>query len=253
MSQEIHSISIVGSRGRMGRALNHLIGGEFRGSARTHIQLHSQSPEEDWADALASDVWVDFSLPAGIHAIHAKLTACLASHPGYRLPALVIGTTGHSRDEKELIDELAALTLVLQAANFSIGILILKKALEFVSPILWKSSFRPVLVETHHIHKKDSPSGTAWTLAESTSGLDPARIHSIRAGEVIGDHQITFHGLGEQLSLSHHAASREIFARGALEAAIWIARKRALAPTRTGAITLDQFFEEKLACLTSSK
>ncbi len=253
MSRELPSISIVGSRGRMGRALAHLMEGEFASRVRLHVAIHSQSPDEDWLDALSSETWVDFSLPAGIHGIHAAITSALRAQPSARLPAVVIGTTGHDAHERSLIEDLATKTLVLQASNFSIGILVLRKALEFASPMLSESGFRPVMLETHHIHKKDAPSGTALTLAASTRGVTAERIHSIRAGEVVGDHSVTFHGSGEQVGFSHHAMNREIFARGALEAALWLSTRRAIAPSSSGHVTLDDFFEEKFACLTPSK
>ncbi len=239
-------IAIIGSRGKMGRALAHLIAGEFAASSELIASLHSLSDDSEWEDALAADVWVDFSLPKGT----ARLTRALASAPSSRLlPALVIGTTGHSAQEKAELDSVARRTRVLQASNFSTGVLALRKALEFISPILSASGFRPLMVETHHIHKKDSPSGTAITLAAATSGLSSERIHSIRAGEVIGDHRVEFHGHGERVTLEHHAQSREIFARGALETALWLGKKQKSEPTGAGWLTLDDFFEEKLSCL----
>jgi 4-hydroxy-tetrahydrodipicolinate reductase len=237
----------------MGRAMAHLMEGEFASRVRLHVTLHSQSPEEDWLDALASEAWVDFSLPAGIHGIHSAIASALRAQPSARLPALVIGTTGHDSRERSLIEDLATKTLVLQAPNFSIGILMLRKVLEFASPMLTESGFKPVMLETHHLHKKDAPSGTALSLAASTRGMTAERIHSVRAGEVIGDHSVTFHGSGEQVGFSHHAMNREIFARGALEAALWLADRRAVAPSAAGNVTLDDFFEEKYACLTPSK
>jgi len=249
MTRETALISIVGSRGRMGRALSHLIEGEFNSRARVHVPIHSQSPEDEWTDALQSDVWVDFSLPAGLSAIHRAISKNAPS----RVPALIIGTTGHNAEERALIENLASKTLVLQAANFSLGILLLRKTLEFVSPQLSNAGFNPLLIETHHLHKKDAPSGTALTLAASTSGMTPEKIHSIRAGEVVGDHELVFHGHGEQVRLTHHALTRDLFARGALETALWISEKRAQSPGESGLLSLDDFFEERFACLTPSR
>lgn len=239
-------IAIIGSRGKMGRALSHLIEGEFAASAELVASLHSQSEDSDWEDALSADVWVDFSLPRGTE----RVSKALASAPSSSsLPALVIGTTGHAASEKTLLDQLSSRTRILQASNFSTGVLAVRKVLEFISPILTASGFRPLMVETHHIHKKDAPSGTALTLAGATSGLLPERIHSIRVGEVVGDHRVEFHGHGERVTLEHHAQSREIFARGALETALWLGKKHKAQPTGGGWITLDDFFEERLSCL----
>ncbi|MEN9723020.1 MAG: hypothetical protein RJB38_1006 [Pseudomonadota bacterium] len=253
MSRELASISVIGSRGKMGRALAHLMEGEFQSRVRLHLAIHSRSPQEDWLDALSSDAWVDFSLPEGIQRIHAVITRALELQPTARIPALIIGTTGHSEADRNLIQDLEKKTLVLQASNFSLGVLILRKALEFASPMLADSGFKPTLIETHHIQKKDAPSGTALTLTHSTRGLSLEKIHSIRAGEVVGDHEVTFHGAGEQVFFAHYARTRDIFARGALEVALWLAQKRTFAPAATGNVSLDDFFEEKFKCITPSK
>ena len=241
-----HGIALIGSRGKMGRALAHLIEGELASSCALVASLHTQSDDRDWSKALSADVWIDFSLARSTQRLHSVLTS---GRGPSGLPAIVIGTTGHSASERAMLDELATLTRVLQASNFSTGVLALKKALEFISPLLGDSGFRPLMVETHHVHKKDAPSGTALTLAAATRGLTDERIHSIRAGEVIGDHRVEFHGHGERLSFEHHAQSREIFARGALQAALWMAGRHRRERTGTGWLTLDDFFEEKLACL----
>lgn len=242
------SVTILGSRGRMGRALAHLIEGEFAASARIQGLLHSQSSDSEWEDAMAADVWVDFSLPQSTPRLHKAFTEATRA-----LPAIVMGTTGHPAAEKALLEALSKKTQMLQASNFSAGVLALRKALEFISPMLAQSGFRPLMVETHHVHKKDSPSGTALTLAAATSGMSPERIHSIRAGEVVGDHRIEFHGHGERVTIEHHAMSREIFARGALEVALWLARRHKSEARASGWVTLDDFFEEKFKCPTPSR
>jgi len=240
---EVVSICILGSRGRMGRALAHLIEGEFAASCKLVSALHSQSEDSEWEDALRADVWIDFSLPKSVLRTHSFFINSPA-----KLPALVIGTTGHPAAQTALLEELSQKTELLQASNFSTGVLALEKALEFISPVLAGAGFRPLMVETHHVHKKDAPSGTALTLASATSGLSSERIHSIRVGEVIGDHRIEFHGHGERITLEHHAVSREIFARGALDVALWLARRRRTEAAASGWVTLDDFFEERLSC-----
>jgi 4-hydroxy-tetrahydrodipicolinate reductase len=231
----------------MGRALAHLIEGEFASSCELAAALHSQSSTPEWHSALSSDVWIDFSLARSAPAVLAAIRTATAKGAG--APAWVVGTTGHSAVERAALDEAANLTRVMQASNFSFGVLALRKALEFISPLLADSGFRPLLVETHHVHKKDAPSGTAITLAAATRGMSDERIHSIRAGEVIGDHRVEFHGHGERITFEHHAQSREIFARGALQAALWLASTHRRDPKASGWITLDDFFEEKLSCL----
>lgn len=253
MSAPLRSVSIIGARGKMGRTLSRLIEGEFSARAQLRVEIHSSSDANQWFSAADSDVWVDFSLPAGIRGIHTALQLVKEKRTSFALPALVIGTTGHDLAERKLIEALSGETLVLQSANFSIGTLILKKALEFASPLLTVSGFRPVMIEKHHIHKKDAPSGTGLSLAQATQGLIPERIHSIRAGEIVGDHEVTFHGAGEQVGFYHHALSREIFARGALEVALWLAELKRRSDRPIGMISLESFFEEKLKWLTPSK
>jgi 4-hydroxy-tetrahydrodipicolinate reductase len=91
------------------------------------------------------------------------------------------------------------------------------------------ADFAPEIIETHHKMKKDAPSGTAKTIGEILKTADKIRreilIRSIREGEVVGEHTVLFTGPGEQLGLTHRAANREIFARGALRAAKWITQK----------------------------
>jgi 4-hydroxy-tetrahydrodipicolinate reductase len=117
---------------------------------------------------------------------------------------------------------------IVFASNFSVGVNVLfwltRKAAE-----LLERDFDPEIIETHHKMKKDAPSGTAKTLAEilkaEQKNQNEIPIQSIREGEVVGEHTVIFSGLGERIELTHRAASREIFARGALRAANWIMGK----------------------------
>jgi 4-hydroxy-tetrahydrodipicolinate reductase len=103
------------------------------------------------------------------------------------------------------------------------------------------------MVETHHRHKKDAPSGTAILLnkaIESSAGNDPVQTHSIRSGEVIGDHEITFYGAADRLTLGHAAQDRSIFARGALDAALWAHTRRNELSKQKTLISMDRYFDE---------
>lgn len=180
------------------------------------------------------DVVIDFS-----HADATEQTcaACLTSDK-----PLVIGTTGQSSEQLRAIAEAAKSIPVLLASNFSAGVNTLfwltRKAAELLG-----DSFDVEIVETHHRLKKDAPSGTAKRLGqilveargfeekdfahgrEGMVGERPAGeigIHSIRAGDVVGDHTVIFAAAGERLELTHKASSRETFALGALRAARWI-------------------------------
>jgi len=137
--------------------------------------------------------------------------------------SLVIGTTGHSQQQRKKIEETGHSVPIVLASNFSVGVNVLfwltRKAAELLGP-----DFDPEIVETHHKMKKDAPSGTAKTLAEilKTARNSEIPIQSIREGDVVGEHSVIFSGPGERLELTHRATSRQIFARGALRAAKWI-------------------------------
>src|SRR6185437_2239516 len=184
------------------------------------------------------DVVIDFSHP---NASAELARACRDS----KKPA-VIGTTGHSKEERTSIENLVLSVPVVLSPNFSVGVNALfwltRKAAEMLG-----DDFDLEITEMHHRLKKDSPSGTAKKLAEilcEERGLDYTKnvrhgreglagerppneigVHSIRGGDVVGDHTVTFAGAGERLELSHKAASRETFALGALRAARWVVGK----------------------------
>jgi 4-hydroxy-tetrahydrodipicolinate reductase len=163
------------------------------------------------------DVAIDFS--------HADtITEICAAALQHRKP-LVIGTTGHSKEQRRMIEKGAQSLPIVFASNFSIGVNVLfwltRNAAEQLG-----SDFEAEIVETHHKMKKDAPSGTAKTLAEVLKAGQKMQgeipIQSIRQGDVVGEHTVIFSGPSERLELTHRAANREIFARGALLAAKWI-------------------------------
>ena len=158
----------------------------------------------------AFDVAIDFSLPEGFDGI---LAACDA-----RSAALVSGTTGLSDVQRETLHAASARIPVLWAANFSLGVAVLNDLVERAAAALagWDCD----IVESHHVHKKDAPSGTALALGASAQrGGAHARYASLRAGDIVGEHLVQFATLGERVELVHRATNRDIFARGALHAA----------------------------------
>ena len=165
-----------------------------------------------------SDVAIDFSQPDSVDEI------CRAALQHGK--SLVIGTTGHSPQQRKTIEETAHSVPIVLASNFSVGVNVLcwltQKAAELLG-----SGFNPEIVETHHKMKKDAPSGTAKTLAEILKAVRNSEIpiQSIREGNVVGEHTVFFGGPGERLELTHRAANRGIFALGALRAAKWIVHK----------------------------
>ncbi len=221
-------VIITGYKGRMGQAL-------LSCAARVPaIQVAGQVDQGDDIAPLVPqcDVVIDFSFHIATVAI-ARL--CAQHHK-----ALVIGTTGHSASEEQSIRACQTEIPIVWASNYSTGVNALfwltRKAVEIMGP-----AFDLEVVEMHHRYKLDAPSGTAATLgkilAEAreqselrygrqgiTGERKPTEIgmHSLRGGDVVGDHTVIFAGLGERLELTHKASSRDTFANGALRAAQWV-------------------------------
>jgi 4-hydroxy-tetrahydrodipicolinate reductase len=218
MRQSHVRILLVGAAGRMGKTIS---------DVAKNDPIIIFAAQCDLGDPIefamkTCDVAIDFS--------HADAIAEICRAALHDRKPLIIGTTGHSQEQRKLIEETAQSVPIVFASNFSIGVNVLfwltGKAAEFLG-----ADFAAEIVETHHKMKKDAPSGTAKTLAgilRITQGVErEIPIQSIREGDVVGEHVVIFNGPGERLELSHRAASREIFARGALRAAKWIVGKPA--------------------------
>lgn len=209
---------IHGASGRMGRALLRLAADNAR--FEVVAAATRSGGDVDGTHALAAgriasapgfDVLVDFSLPA---AFDAALELCLQ-----RGGALVSGTTGLSDAQRTAMDAAAKSIPVVWSANFSLGVAVLNELVRRAASALpgWDCD----IVETHHKDKLDAPSGTALSLGatiEAVRGSEP-HYESLRVGDVVGEHLVQFTGIGERLELIHRATDRDIFARGALEAA----------------------------------
>jgi 4-hydroxy-tetrahydrodipicolinate reductase len=141
--------------------------------------------------------------------------------------AMVIGTTGFSKDETGKIKEASGKIPIVFSPNMSIGANLMFKITEEVAAALGKD-YEAEIIEAHHDQKKDAPSGTAKRLGEVVSkvkGKMPP-IHSVRLGDIVGDHTVIFAGKGERIELTHRAHSRDAFAKGALDAAKFLAGKK---------------------------
>ena len=228
------SILINGSKGRMGRVIATEapdMGVAIAGTADVGDDLA--------AHAAACDVIVDFSSPGATRGV-LELAAA-------RRKAVVIGTTGHGAAEKASLLALAGRVPCVWAGNYSVGVNLLYALTRRAARVLGPE-YDAEVVEMHHRFKKDAPSGTAARLLEiileerkqdvaalrhGRHGLIGERpsgevgIHSLRGGDIVGDHTVIFAALGERLELSHKASDRAIFARGALRAAQWIAGRPA--------------------------
>lgn len=229
-------IGVLGASGRMGQMVRRVASEEFA----SRVQLVATPKHSESLSSLNTcDVVIDFSSPDAVIELIRNWTDVSP------LPALVVGSTGWKLEQRKELDALAARTPVLAASNFSIGVLALLYVLKQAAPVLEKLGYAPSIVETHHRHKKDAPSGTAISLqcAISPSGPGNVQTHAVRTGEVIGDHEVSFHGPGDHLTFGHFAHDRAIFARGAIEAALWLATKRSSASSQI--LSMDQFFREK--------
>ena len=227
------AIGIIGSAGRMGAALVDAI----EAAGQTHAGGVDQG--DDLAALIAaSDVLVDFSSP---HALEATLDACVAAGK-----PIVIGTTGLEERHHFLIDDAASDIAVLQTGNTSVGVNMLA-ALVATTAAQLGDDWDIEIVEMHHRHKVDAPSGTALLLGEAAAkgrgidlktnsergrdGITGARgkgtigFASLRGGSVAGDHNVIFASDNERIELTHRAESRAVFTSGAIKAAIWLSEQ----------------------------
>lgn len=206
-------VLLIGAAGRMGQTVSSLATND------PDVEIVAQCDLGDPIEPAMKncDLAIDFS-----HA-DAIIEICRAALRQNK--PLVIGTTGHSQEQRGTIEEAAQSLPIVLASNFSVGVNALfwltRKAAELLGP-----AFNPEIIETHHKMKKDAPSGTAKTLAETLKAAQKIGkkipIQSIREGDVVGEHTVIFSGPGERLEITHRAANREIFAGGALRAAKWV-------------------------------
>ncbi|MCP4394092.1 MAG: 4-hydroxy-tetrahydrodipicolinate reductase [Alphaproteobacteria bacterium] len=181
-----------------------------------------------------SDVVIDFSTPETL-ALHAALAE-------KHTTALIVGTTGLTKEHMDALEKAAQKTVIVQAPNMSIGVNVLLSIVEQAAGIL-EESYDIEILEMHHKHKVDAPSGTALGLGEAaakgrgvnledvaqkvrdgfTGERKPGDIGfaTLRGGDVTGDHTVIFAGDRESVEISHKSRSRKIFADGAVKAAIW--------------------------------
>lgn len=141
---------------------------------------------------------------------------------------MVIGTTGFSSEQIQKIKKASKTLPIVFSSNMSVGVNILFKLVKEAAA-KFGPDYQVKIIEAHHVHKKDAPSGTAKTIAEVIEGASKRKvsdIESIREGEIIGDHQIIFESAVDTLTIGHHAKTRDIFAKGALVAAKFLAKKK---------------------------
>jgi 4-hydroxy-tetrahydrodipicolinate reductase len=235
-----HQLAMFGASGRMGQ----------------EILFLAKDPKSGWSPALGisrsfgdtgytrslpdlkslkgqkfADVIVDFSSPQALRGLLKELHQC-------RIP-LVSGTTGLSKADFELLKKLGRKIPVFWAPNTSIGIAVLRRSLKSFAGV---SNYDFDIEEIHHIHKKDSPSGTAKILHQDLEEVVGKKLpipHSFRGGGVVGTHRVFAFGPEETLTFEHNALHRRVFARGALEIAIWLMKQKA------GFYSMDDFLDQR--------
>jgi len=247
-------IGILGAAGRMGsmlvRAVADTTGVELGAAIEQAGSAHRGTDAGTRAGIAPLGVAIDDDLDAALHKIDVLIdftsppaTAATAMLAATRGVALVIGTTGCGEAELAVVRGAAARVPVVMSSNMSLGVNVLFGLLRQAAAALGEG-FDAEIVELHHRLKKDSPSGTALSMAKELAsvynrdlgkvgrfgreGLVGARTHdeigvlAVRGGDVVGEHTAYFLGQGERLELTHQATSRETFARGAVRAAQWV-------------------------------
>ena len=228
-------LGLVGQKGRMGE--------EIQKALLNHTSLKiSAAPNrgESFDSLYSTDVILDFASPAAVlELIQSPVQKTK------KLPPLVVGSTGWSEEQLEVLNQQAQLSTVLMASNFSIGIAILNQILQQYSKALEAHQYTPRLTETHHVHKKDRPSGTALSWMSSIHPENPhsVKCESIRTGEVIGEHSVTFYGKKDQITFAHSVQNRSIFAEGALDVCIWLTQIHKKNPTPTHLLSMQDYLQ----------
>ena len=251
-------VAVIGAAGRMGKTLieaiqqaegasltaaierpqSSLIGadaGELAGVGRLEVKIVGDLNQvlDDF------DVLIDFTHPTSTLV---NLGICRAAGK-----AMIIGTTGFSEDEKQLIAKAAEQVPVVFAPNFSVGVNLTLKLLDMAARVMGDEADIEI-IEAHHRHKVDAPSGTALRMGEVVAdalGRDLQKVAvygregqtgarerdtigfaTVRAGDVVGDHTVLFATEGERIEITHKASSRMTFAKGAVRSAIWLGERR---------------------------
>lgn len=223
-------ILIHGAAGSMGQVLCQMV------DPSDLIAVETFNPKpgmiDDLSNASPSDVVIDFSHPS----LLSKVIEYCQSH---RVP-LVLGTTNLEEIHQKQLQALAVTVPVIVSSNFSYGVSVMRRLVEAATKAL--DEFDIELTETHHIHKLDAPSGTAKTLLRDIKKASsqprqevygrgpgsPAKepgeigVHSIRSGENPGEHTVIFSSKEEQIEITHKAFGKQVFAKGALQAAKWL-------------------------------
>ena len=259
VSTQLINVGVIGAGGRMGRMLIEAVQDNPKTTLSAAIERQGSSLVGADAGEVAAigrlnikivddltaviddiDVLIDFSLP---DATEQNMQTC-AEHK----VAMVIGTTGFSTQQEQVLTEASKHTAIVYAGNYSTGVNLSLKLLNMAAKAFGTDADVEI-IEAHHKHKIDAPSGTAYMMAEAVAeargqnlkdvvvygreGQTGAReagtigIHAIRGGEIVGDHTVMFIADGEVVEITHRARARMTFAAGAVRAATWIIQQKA--------------------------
>ena len=240
------NIILSGCSGRMGEAVSKMLATHTEARIVAGVDVNTDASAKTFGFPVyqniadfpgKADVIVDFS-----H--HSAINSLLDYAKTHKLP-IVICTTGHTDEERQLIKDAANEIAVFTSGNMSIGINLMLELCRRAAEVLGEG-FDVEIIEKHHNKKLDAPSGTAVMIAEAISeqrsdteyvydrhndrrerSSSEIGIHSVRGGTIVGEHEVIFAGSNEVITISHTAASREIFAAGAVRAAIYMKGKSA--------------------------
>jgi len=215
-------LALSGAQGRVGKVITDMLKEE------PHFSLVAELLEDNQGlttlDSSGAEVLIDFTVPSAT--IDYVEICCQKQLP------MVIGTTGFSKEQKAHIVDASKKIPIVFAPNMSVGVNLALKVVEFLTKALVNEA-NISLVETHHKHKKDTPSGTALLMASvinEAAGkdlIDSKNIKSERLDEGAGQHTVLFSLLSESLEIKHKAADRSVYAKGSLAAARWLLNKEA--------------------------
>ena len=223
------NVGVTGARGRMGQriiklakeeeTLNVVLGLEKKGHPDIGKTIDGVIITDSQDEINSCDCLIDFSQPsATIENLEylLKFKKCA-----------VIGTTGFNKDQLNKINEASKVIPIVFSPNMSVGVNLLFRLIKDAAATL--NGYTAEIEEAHHIHKKDSPSGTAKRIMdvinEQNFNIKVEEIKAIRDGEIIGDHKVVFDSIDDRIEIIHKAKNRDIFAKGAVIAAKWIANK----------------------------
>lgn len=223
-------LAISGCQGRMGQRITALalqdkifkISALLENKNRPDVPSLTHNIRVSFEDTAlkGSDVLIEFTTP---EATIAHLRSCRKYGVN-----MIIGTTGLTKSQIAQIKKASGKIAIVYSSNMSVGVNLVFGLIRQAALITGRD-YAMTLSETHHVHKKDAPSGTAKTMAEiaeAASKIKVIEIESIREGEVVGDHTINFESPEDLISIHHHAKTRDIFAQGSLVAAKFLSKKK---------------------------